>query len=75
MSPHRLWAISPGPFRQLQGSRLCENDATQHGTVYEGFKFMSNLPVRERTCLLFARAALRGGLPILAVSIVEVIAE
>ena len=32
-----------------------------------------DIPVSERTCLLFARAWDSGGLPILAVSIVEVI--
>jgi len=34
-----------------------------------------DIPVRERTCLLFARAVDSGGLPILAVSIVEVIVK
>jgi hypothetical protein len=34
-----------------------------------------DIPVRERTCLLFARAADSGGFPILAVSIVEVIVK
>ena len=33
------------------------------------------LPVRERTCLLFARGPTSGGLPILEVSIVEVIVK
>lgn len=41
----------------------------------EGSEEDIDIPVRERTCLLFARALDPGGFPIVAISIVEVIVK
>ena len=65
MSFRRLWAISPGPFHQLQGNRLREISIMDAIKGYD-----EDVPVRERTCLLFARVALGGGCPIVAGSII-----
>lgn len=66
-SSRRLLAISPGPFHQLQGNHLREVSVW----IQEGSE--EDIPVRVRTCLLFARAWDSGGFPIVAVSIVPVV--
>ena len=54
----RLWAISPGPSHQLQGNPLHEVSLMDPTKGCE-----EDVPVRERTCLLFTRAP-GGGCPI-----------
>jgi len=49
MSSHRLWAISPGLFRPLQGNRLCANVATQNGITLTGDRGCSCVITSERT--------------------------
>ncbi len=67
MSSRRLSAISPCPSHQPQGNHL------YRVSLMDTMEGNEDIPVRERTCLLFARAWASGGLPIEAVSIVEVI--
>jgi hypothetical protein len=72
MSSRRLSAISPGPYHRLQGNHLMR-DLTMD--TMEGSE--EDIPVRERTCLLFARAWDSGAFPIVAGSnpVVEVIVK
>jgi hypothetical protein len=71
MSSHRLWAISPGPSRRLQGNHLCEKVG---GSEWDRGRYGGKkIPVSERTCLLLGRGPVGGGLPMAEVSIVEAI--